>query len=79
MTISVTEFKTKCLQVLKEVRAGCGPIEITRHGKVVARIVPAEPAAASAKQPWERLRGRGRLLAKAEEGVLSGSDFEAAQ
>ena len=79
MTISVTEFKTKCLQLLKEIEAGGEPIEITRHGKVVARIVPAGPTTASDKKPWERLRGRGRLLARPGEGVLSESDFEAAR
>ena len=79
MTISVTEFKTKCLQLLKEIEAGGEPIEITRRGKVVARIVPAGLATASDKKPWERLRGHGRLLAKPEEGVLSESAFVAAR
>lgn len=79
MTISVTEFKAKCLQLLKEVEAGAGPVEITRHGKVVARIVPPGPRSVSDKKPWERLRGSGKLLAKPGESFISQSDFEASR
>ena len=77
MTITVTEFKAKCLRLLRNVETEGETIEITRRGKVVARVVPAVTAAGSHKKPWERLRGSGRLLAKPEEGVLAESDFEA--
>lgn len=68
----MTEFKTKCLRLLKEIEAGGEPIEITRHGKVVARIVPAGPATASDKKPWERLRQA--ILKRAFEGKLVPQD-----
>jgi prevent-host-death family protein len=40
-TIGATEFKAKCLQLLDEVDAE--GITITKHGKPVARLVPAPP------------------------------------
>ncbi|MCS7048162.1 MAG: type II toxin-antitoxin system Phd/YefM family antitoxin [Verrucomicrobiae bacterium] len=79
MTISVTEFKSKCLQLLKELETQQEPIEITRGGKVVARIVPAGSLVQTSLKPWQRLRGTGRLLSKPQEGVLKQADFEAAR
>ncbi|MEX0783176.1 MAG: type II toxin-antitoxin system prevent-host-death family antitoxin [Dehalococcoidia bacterium] len=38
-TIGATEFKAKCLKLLDEVDAE--GITITKHGKPVARLVPA--------------------------------------
>jgi prevent-host-death family protein len=47
--VSATEAKAKILALLDEVEAG-EEIEITRHGRLVARLVPARRGAA--------LRGR---------------------
>jgi len=47
-TVTATEAKAKILALLDEVESG-EEIEITRHGRPVARLVPARPAA--------RLRG----------------------
>jgi prevent-host-death family protein len=47
--VSATEAKAKILSLLDEVEAG-EEIEITRHGRLVARLVPARRGA--------RLRGR---------------------
>ena len=79
VTISVTEFKAKCLQLLKDLEEDREPIEITRRGKVVARVVPIVSGGAPGGKAWERLRGTGRLLGKPEAGVLAESDFEAAR
>jgi prevent-host-death family protein len=76
MTISVTELKARLLEIVREVEREGTVVEVERHGQVVARIVPASPAAASAR-PWERLHGTGTLLASPEESVLDESDFEA--
>ena len=38
--LSATEFKARCLALLENVRRTGEPVEITRHGKPVARIVP---------------------------------------
>jgi prevent-host-death family protein len=42
MAISVTELKARCLELVHEVEAKGKPMLITRRGKVVARLVPAE-------------------------------------
>jgi prevent-host-death family protein len=76
MTISVTELKTRCLEILREVEASGEVVEITRDGAVVARLLPAKAAAADVK-PWHRLHGMAVLHADPEESVLHDSDFEA--
>ncbi len=48
-TVSATEAKARILALLDEVEAG-EEVEITRHGRLVARLVPARGGAA--------LRGR---------------------
>ena len=76
MTVSITELKTRCLEIIREVEANGEVVEITHDGAVVARLLPAKAAAADVK-PWERLYGTGVLLAGPEESVLEDSDFEA--
>lgn len=39
-SMTATEIKSKLLSVLDEVAAG-NEVEITKHGRVVARLVPA--------------------------------------
>ena len=41
--IAISEFKAKCLAVLDRVEKTKVPIRITRHGKPVAEVVPANP------------------------------------
>jgi prevent-host-death family protein len=76
MTVSVTELKTRCVEIIRELEANGEVVEITRRGEVVARLLPANAAATDIK-PWERLHGTGVLLAGPEESVLEDSDFEA--
>ena len=78
MTLTVTDFKSHCLELLRLVEEGGEALEITRHGHVVARVIAASRSPAAAK-PWERLRGRGVLLAAPEESVLHPSDFFASR
>jgi prevent-host-death family protein len=40
--ISAGKFKTHCLAVVNEVQATGEPVVITKHGKPVVKIVPAE-------------------------------------
>ena len=42
-SISVSEFKAKCLGILEEVRKTRKPIRVTRFGKPVAEVVPPTP------------------------------------
>lgn len=40
--ITATQFKAKCLRLLDEVAQTGRPLTITKHGKPVARLEPAE-------------------------------------
>lgn len=44
-TVTATEAKARILALLDEVEAG-EEVEITRHGRTVARLVPARPGLA---------------------------------
>ena len=46
--IAVSEFKAKCLALLKRVRKTRKPIRITRFGKPIAEVVPPGPTAGNA-------------------------------
>jgi prevent-host-death family protein len=41
-TISMSELRARCTQVIAEVARGSGPVTVTRRGRPVARIVPVE-------------------------------------
>jgi prevent-host-death family protein len=75
--ISVTDFKRRCLEIVRRVERTGQPISITRRGKVVARLAPshAQPAP---RRPLEALRELGgELLAEPSELALRNEDFEA--
>jgi prevent-host-death family protein len=78
MTITVTEFKARCLEILRQVEETGTSVTIVRHKKTVAVIYPAASQDSYAK-PWERLRGTATLHASPEESVISMDDFEAWQ
>lgn len=44
MKISATNFKTHCLGLMERVAQTREEVVITKHGKAVARLVPAQPA-----------------------------------
>jgi antitoxin (DNA-binding transcriptional repressor) of toxin-antitoxin stability system len=81
MDISVTEFKHRCLQIIRSVERTGKPVTLTRRGKAVAHLEAAMPAGlAEQAEPWARLRGLGgRLLAGPGESVLRDEDFEASR
>ena len=74
MTITVTEFKTHCLKILREMEESNKPIEISRQGRVRFRIIPV---LAPNEPPWKRLQSRGVLHGDAGESVIENHDFEA--
>jgi len=76
LAVSVTEFKARCLDMIRQVEQGSATVDLTRHGKVVARLVPT-PSAAQGTPTWMRLRGHGRLASAPEESVLDVDEFEA--
>jgi prevent-host-death family protein len=42
-SISISEFKAKCLGLIDQVQKTHQPLQITRHGRPVAELVPAGP------------------------------------
>jgi len=48
--IAISEFKAKCLALLEQVRRTRQPIRITRHGKIVAEVIP--PTAVQDRAAW---------------------------
>jgi prevent-host-death family protein len=40
MDISVTRFRALCLELIRQVESGGEVVEITRHSKTVARLIP---------------------------------------
>jgi prevent-host-death family protein len=79
MDISVTEFKQRCLEIIRRVEKTGQAVAITRRGRVVARVSPSSAAAgADAGKPWEQVRALGgRLLAGPGESALRDEEFEA--
>lgn len=79
MDISVTEFKQRCLEIIRRVEQTGKPVTLTRRGRAVARIQPPLVASGPAeRKPWEQLRAcGGELLAGPGESVLKDKEFEA--
>jgi antitoxin (DNA-binding transcriptional repressor) of toxin-antitoxin stability system len=79
MDISVTQFRASCLDLIRRVEVGGEPVDIKRHGKVVARLTrPPKPGKATPKA-WEVLRGSGQLKAEPEESVIEDGEFKASR
>ncbi len=76
MTISVTELKARLLEIIREVERDQKAVEIERHGRVVARLIPASEVRHEGR-PWLRLQGTGTLLSEPGESVLEETEFEA--
>jgi prevent-host-death family protein len=78
MDISVTRFRAQCLEWIRQVESGGEVVEITRHGKPVARLTPPTGGISPSQRPWEKLRGSGVLAAiEAEDSALADLDFDA--
>lgn len=75
LAVSVTEFKTHCLDLIRQVEQVGDAVELTRHGKVVARLIPTTSTVQGAPA-WQRLRGQGKLLASPEESVIDSEQFD---
>ncbi len=48
--IAISEFKAKCPALLEQVRRTRKPIRITRHGKIIAEVIP--PTAVQDRAEW---------------------------
>lgn len=77
MDISVTEFRAQCLELIRQVERGGEAVAITRHGKLVARLIPPTARSAQGPPPWTTLRGSGVLHVEPAESVLEDQAFDA--
>lgn len=69
--IAISEFKSKCLAILEQVRLTKTPIRVTRFGKPVAEIVP--PTAVMDRAKWmgslkDSMEILGDIIAPANDG-----------
>ena len=76
MELTATEFKAKCLSLIDQVHAGGEPVIITKHGKVVAKLVGAFTAGPIAEMR-EKLCGSVKTYVDPFEPVISPDDIGA--
>ena len=74
MKITATEFKAKCLSLIDQVHDSGKPVFITKHGRVVASLVPQED---SGHKPWLKLRGSVQHFEDPLRPVIVEKDIEA--
>jgi prevent-host-death family protein len=74
-TMNASEFKAKCLAILDEVSRTREPLTILKHGKPVARLVPAETE--HRVYPQHTLRGSLEILGDIVEPAVDPDDWEA--
>ena len=77
MKLTATVFKATCLAVLDRVHLRRETVTITKRGRVVARLVPADDAG---DRPWLRLReARATWHGDPFAPVVADTDIEAAR
>lgn len=68
------EFKAKCLQVMDQVHATRNPVVITKRGKAIAKLVPAEESRTSA---FDSLKGQIEIVGDIVSPIVPAEDWEA--
>jgi len=71
-TVPAGLFKAKCLEIMDEVKARRQPILITKHGKPVAKLVPAD---SKGDEIFGFLKGKGLVVGDIVSPVLSSSEW----
>ncbi|MCX7015802.1 MAG: type II toxin-antitoxin system prevent-host-death family antitoxin [Candidatus Sumerlaeota bacterium] len=80
MKISVSEFKSKCTQIVRDVAARSQTVEITNRGKVVAIVTsPPVEGQADPRRFWGSLKGSVAYLAPDFDEPLGDEEWEAAR
>jgi prevent-host-death family protein len=74
MKVAAAEFKAKCLALIDRVHQRGEPVTITKRGRIVARLVPAND---DSERPWERVRGKARWTGDPFAPVLDESEIDA--
>jgi prevent-host-death family protein len=65
-------FKTNCLAIMDEVRAKHETIVITKHGKPVAKLVPANP---EKDEIYDFLAGKGSVAGDVVSSAMSPEEW----
>jgi prevent-host-death family protein len=55
VTVGVRELKQQASKLIRRVRESGDEIQVTLHGKVVARILPVGPTPQDARSAWDNL------------------------
>ncbi len=77
-SVSISEFKAKCLSLLNEVQKTKRPIRVTKFGKVVAEVTPPSPEPAS--REWiGSMKDQIEILGDIVSPASKPSDWEALQ
>lgn len=74
MKIPAAEFKARCLAILDRVHQDGETVTITKRGRIVARLVPADDAG---DRPWEPMRGKARWAGDPFAPVLEDAEIDA--
>ena len=73
-TMAAGEFKARCLQVMDQVRSTRTPVVITKRGKPIAKLVPADEGRFDV---FDSLKGKIEILGDIVSPVLPAADWEA--
>jgi prevent-host-death family protein len=73
-TIPAGKFKAHCLRIMDEVQASREPVLITKKGRPVAKLVPAET---QAKDIFGCLRNEITIVGDIESPVVPWQDWDA--
>ncbi len=73
-TMAAGEFKAKCLRVMEQVRSTRTPVVITKRGKPIAKLVPADE---SRSDIFDCLKGKIEILGDIVSPVVPAEDWEA--
>jgi prevent-host-death family protein len=73
--MSISEFKAKCLALLKQVSKTKRPIRVTRFGKPIAEIVPPSPP--KNRKNWLGcMKGTATIVGDIVSPVIDPEDWE---
>jgi prevent-host-death family protein len=64
--IPAAQFKSQCLAVMEQVAESGRPVVVTKHGKPVVRIIPAE---SDENEIFGFLAGKGRIIGDIESTI----------
>jgi prevent-host-death family protein len=73
-TVPAGEFKARCLRIMEEVRVKRVTVVITKKGRPVAKLVPADD---EADEVFGRLRGVLEITGDVESPTVAAEDWKA--